>query len=84
LDADKVLLMPDDFKGVTSYAGIPAIMRDKNSAEFSQFISPIEAEFYINNYIDPVKKAHWFEIASAPLAIPISVDRVYTLSVLTD
>jgi hypothetical protein len=83
LDVDKVLLIPEDFKGATAFAGIPAIMRDKNNAEFPQFISPVEAEFYINNYVDPVKKAHWFEIASAPLAIPVSIDRVYTLSVLT-
>lgn len=82
LDVKNVILLPEDFKGHTAFAGIPAIMRDKNNAEFPEWITPIEAEFYINNYIDPFKKAHWFEIASAPLAIPVSVDRIYTLQVL--
>ena len=82
LDVDKVILLAEDFKGKTAFAGIPAIMRDKNNAEFPEWITPIEAEFYINNYIDPFKKAHWFEIASAPLAIPVSIDRIYTLQVV--
>lgn len=83
IDADKMILIPDDFEGKTAYAGIPAIMRDKSNAEFPEWITPIEAEMYVNNYIDPVKKAHWFEIASAPLVIPVSVDRLYTRAVLT-
>lgn len=82
IDAKNVILIADDFKAVTAFAGIPAIIRDKSNAEFSEFISPVEAEFYINNYIDPVKKAHWFEIASAPLPIPISIDRIYTIQTL--
>lgn len=82
LDINKVIILPEDFVGKQAFAGIPAIMRDKNNAEFPEWISPVEAEFYINNYIDPFKKAHWFEIASAPLAIPVSVDRIYTLQVV--
>jgi len=82
LDVKQVILLPEDFQGVTAFAGIPAIVRDKNNAEFPEFISPVEAEMYMNNYIDPVKKAHWFEIASAPLVIPVSIDRIFTLQVL--
>lgn len=82
IDTKNVILIPEDFKGVTAYAGLPAIIRDKSNAEYGEFISPVEAEFYINNYIDPVKKAHWFEIASAPLPIPVSIDRLYTIKTL--
>lgn len=82
IDVKNCILLPDDFKGVTAFAGIPAIIRDKGNAEYGEFISPVEAEFYINNYIDPVKKAHWFEIASAPLPIPVSIDRIYTIQTL--
>jgi len=79
LAADTVIVLPEDFEGITAYAGIPAIQRDKDNAEFPEFITPIESEMYLNNYIDPVKKAHWFEIASAPLAIPVSIDRIGTI-----
>lgn len=83
IDVKNVILIPEDFKGITSFAGIPAIVRDKRNAEYPEFISPIEAEFYVNNYIDPTKKAHWFEVASAPLPIPVSIDRIFTYQVLT-
>jgi len=76
-----VVLLPRDFKASTSYAGVPAIKRDKENAEYPEYIQQVEAEFYMNNYIDPKKKAHWFEICSAPLAVPISIDRVYTIQV---
>lgn len=82
IDVKNCILISDDFVGKTAFAGIPAIKRDKSNAEYPAFITPIEADFYINNYIDPVKKAHWFEIASAPLAIPVSVDRMYTIQTL--
>lgn len=77
-----VILIPEDFRGKTAFAGLPAIVRDTQNAEFSEFISPVEAEFYLNNWLDYGKKAHWFELASAPLAIPVSIDRIYTMQVL--
>ena len=82
LDVKNVILIPEDFVGKTAFAGVPAIMRDMNNAEFPEFITPVEADFYLNNWLDKSKKAHWFELASAPLAIPVSVDRLYTLQVL--
>jgi hypothetical protein len=82
IDEKNVILIPEDFRGATAYAGIPAIVRDVDNAEFPEYITPIEAEYYINNWLDKSKKAHWFEIASAPLAIPVSIDRLYTIQVL--
>jgi len=82
LDPKKVIVLPEDFEGITAYAGIPAITRDKANAEFSQFISMIESEMYLDNYIDQVKMAHWFRLRSAPLVVPVSIDRIYTIQVL--
>lgn len=82
LDPKNVLVVARDFVGRQAYAGVPAIMRDKSNAEYPEFIKQVEAEFYINNYVDPRVKAHKFDIASAPLAIPVSIDRVYTAQVL--
>jgi len=82
IDEKNVVMIAEDFEAKTSYAGIPAIMRDKAHSEYPEYIQQMEAEFYINNYVDPTKKAHMFDIASAPLAIPVSIDRVYTAKVL--
>jgi len=83
IEVDKMILIPDDFNGVTAYAGTPLIVRDASNAEYPAYIAQNEGEFTVNNCIDQVKKAHWFEIASAPLAVPVSIDRLYTLAVLT-
>jgi hypothetical protein len=66
------------------HAGVPAIMRDLANAEFPEYITQQAAEYYLNNYIDPRGKAHIFEIYSAPLAVPVTVDQIYTMQVLGD
>ena len=63
------------------HAGVPAILRDTRNAEFSQFIGQVRAEYYLNNYVDEKAKAHVFEIFSAPLAVPVTVDMIYTMKV---
>ena len=83
LNTKSVVLIAQDFEGSTQYAGLPAIERDVNNAEYPAFITPVEADFYVNNWIDPEAKAHWFEIASAPLPVPYYIDRLYTLTVVS-
>jgi hypothetical protein len=80
---DKAFIVPvSGTRFHLSHAGVPAILADTRNAEYSQFIAQIAAEYYLNNYIDPQRKAHIFEIYSAPLAIPVSVDMIYTMQVL--
>jgi len=69
---------------VLAHAGVPAIITDKARAEYPQFIANQAAEYYLNNYIDQKRKSHTFEIYSAPLAVPVTVDMIYTMQVLTD
>jgi hypothetical protein len=82
IDDNKVIMVAEDFEAKTGYASVPAIVRDRNNAEYPEFISMVESDFYVNNYILPRQKAHMFEIASAPLAIPVSIDRIWTAQVL--
>lgn len=82
IDPKNVIMVAEDFVANTGFAGVPAIIRDMNNAEYPEYISQVESEFYVNNYIDPRKKAHMFEICSAPLAVPVSIDRIYTMQVL--
>lgn len=82
IDSKNVILLPSDFIGRTAHAGVPAILRDQSKAEFSQFIQQTASQYHINNYIDPNVMAHWFKIYSAPLALPFSIDRLFTIKVL--
>ena len=65
-----------------AHAGVPAIIHDTRNAEFPEFIANQGQEYWINNYIDPKAKAHTFEILSAPVAIPVTIDMIYTMQAL--
>jgi hypothetical protein len=77
IDPTNVVMVANDFVGKTGFAGIPAIFNEKNDG--GQMIVPVEAEYYVQDYVDQRKKAWMFEIASAPLPIPVSIDRIYTM-----
>jgi len=65
-----------------SHAGIPAIIKDKKNAEFGEYIAQQASEYWVNNYIDKKAKSHTFELMSAPLPVPVTVDMIYTMTVL--
>jgi hypothetical protein len=76
IEENNVVLVANDFKGWTAFAGVPAIMGDNASG---QYVAPMEGEFYVRDIIDQVKMAWNFIVSSAPLAVVVSVDRVYTI-----
>ena len=82
LEDNKVIMLPNDFKGITSHAGVPKPMRVQNNGTFEQFVQILEGEYQTYNYVDQRSFAHLFNIYSKPLAIPVSVDRIYTLQVV--
>lgn len=63
------------------FASVPILIRDVRSAEYPEIIGQMEADFVVNNYIDPFKKKHIFEVLSAGLAVPVSIDRIYSSKV---
>lgn len=75
LDADTVVMVADDFVGSTTFAGVPAIM----NAGGSQYIAPKAGEFYVRDVIDQIKLSWQFIVSSAPLVVPVSIDRIYTI-----
>lgn len=76
IDADNVIMIPSDFRGVTAFGGLPMVMGDQVSG---QFVAPIEGAFQVHDVIDQVKTAWDIIIRSAPVVIPVSVDRIYTI-----
>lgn len=78
IDPLNVVILPDDFEGTTAYGGIPMVM-DYNTP--SQRIEPVEGDFLVHDLIDPKKKTWDIIVESAPLVIPKSIDRIYTIKV---
>lgn len=64
---------------VYAHGGIPQIMRSPGNAEMPQYIRYQAAEYGFNNWIDPQATAHRFEIMSAPIPVPVTVDMIYTM-----
>ena len=64
---------------VQSFAGVPAIIKDVRNADYPELITNTAADYVVNNYIDPKLKKHVFELLSAGLMIPVSVDRIYSV-----
>lgn len=83
IDENNAIILPvDGTRFEIAHAGIPAIIRDKSKAEFSSYIVQKAAKYWFNNWIDEKAKAHIFEVFSAPLSIPVTVDMIFTLKVL--
>lgn len=81
--ADKeVFLLPMTPNFVLGFASVPKVFRDRNNAEFPEFIMQERAAFVIGNRVDDRGDKHIFDIKSAGIAIPVAVDQIYTAQVL--
>lgn len=76
LDTNTVVVLPTDFVGNTVFAGLPAVMGDAISG---QYIANVEAEYLVYDVIDQKKRVWEYIVDSAPLVVPVSIDRIYTL-----
>ena len=80
--ASKAVVLPTEgLRFEMSHAAVPAIIRDKSQAEFREFIGRISGEYYRTNHIDKNAMAHYFFLMSAAVALPISIDMIYTMQV---
>jgi hypothetical protein len=79
LDNANVIMIPDDFQGKTIFGGLPTL--NENSGGFD---TPgiVEADYLIRSYSDKKTISSTIEITSAPLVVPFTIDKIYTLKVL--
>ncbi len=75
-----VLLPKDGFQFTTKYAGIQALF--KGGDAMPNYFGYVADKYFMNNYIDERNSAHVFEVLSAPLAVPVSVDQIYSMQVI--
>jgi hypothetical protein len=62
-----------------AYGGLPTVINDPARVEFPKYISNVASRFMIYNEISQNRTSHLFGIRSAPLYVPVTVDRIYTL-----
>lgn len=78
-----IILIPMDPRFRLAFGAVPKLIRDTRNAEFPEFIMQQRGAFTIGNYIDERTETHLFDIKSAPIAIPVAVDQIYTATVTT-
>ena len=78
---NKVVIVPPVSNIVTKYAGLPII--NKPNQTFTQgFISMAATTMDMYDYVDVRALSHNFHQRSAPLAVPVAIDQMYTMQVL--
>ena len=82
IDPKKVILVPEIPNFVFGFAGVPTSMAT-GSTNIPTTIAPARGAFHVGEYLDTRKATHEFDIQSAGLAIPVAVDQLYTMQVLS-
>lgn len=82
LDRENVVVLPEDFQGKTVFGGLPA-MRDINiQGQMTRVPQIVASDYLIRAWYDERNIDSLLELTSAPLVIPFTVDKVYTMKVL--
>lgn len=76
-----VVMIPDDFQGKTVFGGLPT-MNPSNIGGVSVMTPGIvEANYLLRSYSDERTMSSTLELTSAPLVVPFTIDKIYTMQV---
>lgn len=77
-----VVMIPDDFQGKTVFGGLPTMNRTNINGVSTALPGIVEATYLIRNYSDEKTMSSTIELTSAPLVVPFTIDKIYTMQVL--
>lgn len=76
LNDKEVVLVPKNPRFRLAYGAVPQLVGEPGEM-------PMMGQYKLADYIDYRKTTHEFEIASAPLAIPVAVDQIFTFQAVS-
>jgi hypothetical protein len=79
---NKVIMLPDDFQGKTIFGGLPTMNTSTIGGVSVDVPAIVEADYLIRAYSDVKTISSTIELTSAPLVVPFTIDKIYTLQVL--
>lgn len=82
LDAGNVIMIPTDFKGKTVFGALPAEVMSTVGGVTEMVPGIVEKDFLLRGYSDRKTLSSTLELTSAPLVIPFTIDKIYTMKVL--
>jgi hypothetical protein len=80
LDDTKIIILPEAPKFVLAFAAVPQLMG--KTADVGAGLAGQKGAYLVGEYLDQRAAAHVIDVKSAGVAIPVSVDTVYTAKVL--
>ena len=82
LDRENVVVLPSDFEGKTVFGGLPYMRETAVGGQTVKMPGVMEADFLVRAYDDEKTISSTLELTSAPLVVPFTIDKIYTLQVL--
>lgn len=82
LDEGNVVMIPTDFEGKTVFGALPAEVMSTVGGVTEIVPGIVEKDFLLRAYSDRRTLSSTLELTSAPLVIPFSIDKIYTMKVL--
>jgi hypothetical protein len=79
---NKVIVLPDDFQGKTIFGGLPTLNTSSVGGVSVDVPGIVETDYLIRAYSDQKTISSTIELTSAPLVVPFTIDKIYTLQVL--
>lgn len=80
ITAKKLIIIPDNPKFVMGFAAVPRLLINK---EHNTGVAGQRGAYLIGEFCDERNSSHIIDIKSAGLAIPVGVDQIYTITVLS-
>jgi hypothetical protein len=77
-----VVMIPDDFQGKTIFGALPTMNEVTIGGATTKIPGIVEANYLIRPYSDEKTMSSTIELTSAPLVIPFTIDKIYTMQVL--
>ena len=74
IDPKKVIVLPESPEFKLAYAAVPQLIENGTI--------PQKGAYLVQEFMDRKKTAHEVHIKSAPVAIPVAIDQIYTVTVL--
>jgi hypothetical protein len=82
LNTGIVVLLPVNFQGKTVFGALPGMANSTIGGAATKIPAAIEADYLIRPFYDERTISSGMKMSSAPIVLPITIDRIYTLKVL--
>lgn len=77
-----VVLLPVNFQGKTVFGALPGMSNASVGGVQTKIPAAVETDYLIRAFYDERTLSSGMKMSSAPIVLPITVDRIYTLKVL--